>query len=146
MKSIIQKYNQVSLILRIIIGMVIGAVLALIVPQASAIGILGSLFVGALKAIAPILVFFIVMSSLASASAGIGKQFRTVILLYIVNTFLGAALAVVFAFVFPTTLTLAAGQEAVSAPSGIGEVLSCGILGMILYISLKPLQKFLFSL
>ncbi len=123
MKSIIQKYNQVSLIIRIIIGMVIGAILALIVPQASVLSILGTLFVGALKAIAPILVFFIVMSSLASASAGIGKQFRTVIILYIINTFLGAALAVIFAFAFPTTLTLAEGTDPVSAPSGIGEVL-----------------------
>ena len=124
MKGIVNKYNQISLIIRIVIGMIIGAGLALLAPSASVIGILGSLFVGALKAIAPVLVFFIVMSSLASASSNIGKQFRTVILLYIVNTFLGAALAVLFAFVFPTTLTLATGQEAVSAPSGIGEVLS----------------------
>ena len=87
MKNVIKKWNDISLILRIIIGLIIGIILALIVPQAAGISILGTMFVGALKAIAPLLVFILVMSSLAQASSGIGKQFRTVIFLYLFSTF-----------------------------------------------------------
>ena len=88
MKNVIKKWNDISLILRIIIGLIIGIILALIVPQAAGISILGTMFVGALKAIAPLLVFILVMSSLAHASSGIGKQFRTVIFLYLFSTLL----------------------------------------------------------
>lgn len=124
MKSIVQKYNSTSLILRIIIGLVIGAILGLVVPQATGIGILGELFVGALKAIAPILVFVLIISALARANSGIGGQFRTVILLYLLNTFLAAVLAVAMSYAFPTTITLAAAAEDQKAPSGIVEVLT----------------------
>ena len=79
MKNVLKKWNETSLILRIAVGLVIGAILGLTVPQVTAIGVLGDVFVGALKAIAPILVFVLVMSSLAQASSGIGKKFRTVI-------------------------------------------------------------------
>ena len=123
MKGIINKYNQVSLIIRIVIGMIIGALLGLFAPSASVVTILGSLFVGALKAVAPVLVFFLVMSSLTQAKGGIGKQFKTVVVLYVVNTFLAAVLAVAFSFMFPTTLSLVTGVEQ-AAPSGIGEVLT----------------------
>ena len=111
MKAIIKKYTGSSLILRIVIGMVIGAVLGLVIPMAAPISILGTLFVGALKAVAPILVFFLVMSSLSGAGGGIGKQFRTVIGLYVVNTFLAAVLAVLFSYLFPLQLKLS-GVEA----------------------------------
>ncbi|MBR2736416.1 MAG: serine/threonine transporter SstT, partial [Firmicutes bacterium] len=83
MKSILQKYSSTSLILRIVIGLIIGACLGILVPGASAIGILGTLFVGALKAIAPILVFILIIASLARANTGMGKQFGTVIGLYV---------------------------------------------------------------
>ena len=125
MKAIIKKYTGSSLILRIIIGMAIGAVLGLVIPMAAPISILGTLFVGALKAVAPILVFFLVMSSLSGAGGGIGKQFRTVIGLYVVNTFLAAVLAVLFSYLFPLQLKLSGVEAAAdAAPSGIGEVLS----------------------
>ena len=125
MKSLVKKYTSTSLILRIVIGMVIGAVLGLVIPKAAPIAILGTLFVGALKAVAPILVFFLVMSSLSGANSGIGKQFRTVIGLYVVNTFLAAVLAVLFSFSVPLKVKLDGVEAAAdAAPSGIGEVLS----------------------
>ena len=79
MKQLINKWNNISLILRIVIGLVIGVILALVCPQATAISVLGDLFVGALKGIAPILVFVLVVSSLANAKGGVKHQFRTVI-------------------------------------------------------------------
>lgn len=87
------------------------------------ISILGTLFVGALKAIAPILVFVLVISALTQARSGIGTQFRTVIVLYLLNTFLAAVIAVVFAFLFPVTLRLTDAADQ-AAPGGIVEVLT----------------------
>ncbi|MCH5251503.1 MAG: serine/threonine transporter SstT [Lachnospiraceae bacterium] len=122
MKNILNKWNQMSLILRILIGLIIGAVLGLTLPQATGISILGDLFVGALKAIAPVLVFVLVISSLAQANTGIGKKFRTVIFLYMASTFLAAVIAVFASFAFPVTIKL---TDAVNetAPGGIWEVL-----------------------
>jgi serine/threonine transporter len=122
MKNVIQKWNDTSLILRIIIGLVIGIVLALTVPQATAISVLGDLFVGALKAIAPILVFVLVMSSLAQAGSGIGKRFRTVIFLYMLSTLLASVAAVFASFLFPVTLKLTDAVTDTAPPSGIAEV------------------------
>lgn len=122
MKNAVKKWNDTSLILRIVIGLVIGIILALIVPQATAISILGTLFVGALKAIAPVLVFFLVMSSLAQATNGIGKRFRTVIFLYMLSTLLASIVAVFASFAFPVTLKLTEAATDTAPPSGIGEV------------------------
>ena len=85
-KAIMKKYNEVSLILRIVVGLVIGAVLALAVPGAGWVGELGSLFVGALKGIAPVLVFVIVASALAQGSSKLDRRFGTVIWLYMLTT------------------------------------------------------------
>lgn len=130
MKKLIQKWNNLSLILRIAIGLVVGATLGIFVPQASFLSIFGSVFVGALKAIAPILVFVLIISALANAGRGLGKQFRTVICLYMISTLLAAILAVVASFVFPITLKL---TDAVTneAPGGIWEVLSNLITNMV---------------
>ena len=102
--KIVKAYNSVSLVLRIVIGMVIGAILALIIPNAAetapGIGILGTLFVGALKAIAPLLVFILIISALAQSREKMGKQFGTVIVLYLVSTFLAAVIAVIASFIF----------------------------------------------
>lgn len=122
MRKIFGIYNKVSLILRILIGLVIGALLGVFVPEATGISILGDIFVGALKAVAPVLVFVLVISSLAKASSGIGKKFRTVIILYMLSTFLAAVVAVLASFAFPVTLKLTAAAEQ-AAPSGISEVL-----------------------
>ena len=122
MRNLVKKWNDTSLILRIVIGLVIGIVLALTVPQASVISVFGTLFVGALKSIAPILVFVLVMSSLAQATEGIGKRFRTVIILYLTSTLLAAVVAVFASFIFPVTLKLADAAGDTTPPSGIGEV------------------------
>jgi len=130
MKKALEKWNSLSLIVRILIGLVIGALLGVAVPQATEISFLGTLFVGALKAIAPILVFVLVMSSLAQANDKIGKRFRTVIALYMLSTLFAAIVAVVASFLFPITLQLTdAVNEA--APSGIIEVLKTLFTNMV---------------
>lgn len=119
--KLVKAYNSVSLVLRIVIGMAIGTALALLIPSATGIGILGKLFVGALKAIAPLLVFVLIISALAQSKEKMGKQFGTVIVLYLVSTFLAAAIAVAASYLFPVTITL---TEAVSdsAPESFAEI------------------------
>ena len=78
LKAVVAKYNQTSLILRILIGLAVGSVLALVAPGAGWVGELGSLFVGALKGIAPVLVFVIVASALAQGSSKLDRRFGTV--------------------------------------------------------------------
>lgn len=123
MKKIIKTWNNMSLILRILIGLIIGAVLGLLFPQAAWVSLFGDIFVGALKAIAPILVFVLVISSLSRANSGIGKKFRTVIILYMLSTFLAAIVAVFASFLFPVTLKLTETAVTNTAPGGISEVL-----------------------
>ena len=131
MKSIIKGYNSTSLILRIAIGLVIGAVLGLVAPHLPVIGLFGDLFVGALKAIAPILVFVLVISSLAQSHEGFDSRFATVIFLYMISTLAAAIVAVVGSFLFPQTLVLTADAAEQAAPSGIGEVLKNLLINMI---------------
>jgi len=121
MKKILGLYVGAPLILRILIGLVLGVCLGLWVPQAEFITVLGSLFVGALKAVAPVLVFVLVIASLASAGQGIGKRFRTVIIFYILSTFLAAVVAVMFSYLFKVTIPLSETIEQ-TAPKGLGEV------------------------
>ena len=90
LKRIANKYTQTSLILRILIGMAIGVVLALTVPEFTGIKILGDLFVGALKAIAPLLVCLLIMSSLAQTKEGHNGNMKTVVILYMFSTVMGA--------------------------------------------------------
>lgn len=131
MKKIWKKYCETNLIIRILIGLVIGSVLGLTVPQLG-LGVLGDIFVGALKAIAPLLVFVLVISSLANAGAGIGKRFRTVIILYMLSTFMAAFVAVVGSNLFPITVDLNLAEAAEgAAPSGIGEVLHTLVMNMV---------------
>ena len=123
MKTFIKKYTETGLALRILIGLVIGVVLGILAPKAAFIKVLGTIFVGALKAIAPVLVFVLVMSAIAKASGNIGGRFRTVIILYMLSTLLAAIVAVVGSFLFPVSITLKEAAES-APPSGIGEVLN----------------------
>ena len=125
LQKILHLYNDSSLILRIVIGMALGAVLAFLVPGAAWIGTLGTLFVGALKAIAPILVAVLVAASLCQRSAKLDGRFALVIFFYLFSTFLAACAAVGASFLFPQTIALTEGivQDAAAAPEGIGEVL-----------------------
>lgn len=131
MNKVIERYCGTNLVVRIIIGLVIGIILGLCFPKLGVIGLIGNLFVSALKAIAPILVFFLVISSLANAGSGVGKRFRVVILLYMVSTFLAAVVAVTGSHLFPVTIELS-GVEAVenTAPDGIGQVLTTLFMNM----------------
>ena len=131
MKELFKKWNSISLVLRIVVGMVIGILLGIFCPGATFLTMLGSLFVGALRAIAPILVFIIVMSSLANAKNSKLGNFRTVVILYMFTTFLGAFVAVVASFLFPSTLVLAEAATSVAPPSGVGEVLSNLLLNVV---------------
>ncbi len=110
-----------SLILRIFCGLVLGAILGLTVPQWTGIGILGQIFVGALKAIAPVLVAILVMSSIARAKGGLGPRFRTVIILYLLTTFVAALVAVSGSFLFPVTIDLKGGETG-ELPGGLADI------------------------
>ena len=128
--ALVKKWAGVSLILRIFIGLVVGAVLALLVPGWTWIGIFGKLFVGALKAVAPILVAVLVISSIAKANGGLGSRFKTVIGLYIVSTLGAALVAVAGSFLFPITLELEDVVEA-SAPAALSDVFSNLLTNMV---------------
>ncbi len=130
MKKVYGVYTKTPLILRIAIGLVIGICLGLWVEQASFITVLGDLFVGALKAIAPVLVFVLVIASLASAGEGIGKRFRTVILFYLLSTFLAAVVAVIASYIFRVTIPLSQAATQ-SAPTGLGEVFTTLLNNMV---------------
>ncbi len=130
MKNIIRKWNKLSLIIRIAIGLVLGAVLGVVAPKLTVISILGDVFVGALKAIAPVLVFILVMSSLANAKGSVGKRFSRVVGLYMTSTCLAAFVAVIGSFAFPVTIQLIDAAEN-TAPTGIWEVLSSLLTNMV---------------
>ena len=124
MKNLLQAWNRISLVKQIIIGLVIGIILALTVPtQVSGIVLLGDIFVGALKAVAPILVFFLVMSAIANHKSGQKTNMKHVLVLYLVGTFLAGTVAVIASFIFPIHLTLVEATTDIAPPSGIAEVL-----------------------
>ncbi len=133
MKQLLNSWNQMSLVKRIIIGLAIGILLALTVPEAAApIGIFGTLFVGALKAVAPILVFFLVMSAIAQHKSGHKTNMKAIIFLYLLGTFLAGLTAVAFSFLFPVELTLAAtGGVDITPPGGVTEVLRTLLLNLV---------------
>ena len=122
-KVVAEKYNSVSLILRIALGLVVGAVLAVLFPGAAWVEEFGNLFVGALKSIAPVLVFVIVASALAQGSSKLDRRFGTVVWLYMLTTFLAAALSVVTSELFPQTMALPEAATADVVPQGLGEVM-----------------------
>lgn len=131
-KGIYEKWNSISLILRILVGMVIGAILGVAVPQITGIAILGDLFVGALKAIAPVLVMVLVMSSLANTKEGHNGNMTTVIALYMLSTIIGAMIAVFASFLFPLSITLTGVTGAAeAAPEGLVEVLKNLLMNVV---------------
>lgn len=131
MKKAWETWTNISLVIRILIGLIIGAALGLIVPQATAIGILGDIFVGALKAIAPLLVFFLVISSLSNATNSHGGVIRTVIVLYMFSTFLAAFIAVIASRLFPVEMVLVDAVTDTAAPQGVVEVLKNLLLNVV---------------
>ncbi|QEK12396.1 serine/threonine transporter SstT [Crassaminicella thermophila] len=132
MSKLLKQWNQLSLVKRIIIGLIVGIILANIVPEgAKSISIFGSLFVGALKAVAPILVFFLVMSAIAQHKSGQKTNMKSIIVLYLLGTFSAGLIAVIASFMFPVKLTLVAGAENFSPPGGVVEVLRSLLMNIV---------------
>ena len=124
MKELLKKWNSISLVKRILVGLIIGIILATTVPTyASPITILGSLFVSALKGVAPILVFFLVMTAISQHESGKKTNMSSIIGLYLLGTFLAALIAVIASFMFPIKLTLGVTANDVAPPGGVAEVL-----------------------
>lgn len=122
MKKIVDLWVRTNLIIKVIIGMAVGAGLSLVAPNVPIITVFGQLFINALKALAPILVAVLVCSSIAASKNGVGSRFRVVIVLYLVSTFLAAILSVVMSKLFPITLIL---------PDSVMEQASVGVLSEI---------------
>ena len=132
MKRFISTWNRTSLIKRIAIGVVIGAVLGLLVPKFTVIGLLGDMFVGGLKAIAPLLVFALVANALSQTREGQQSNMKTVIVLYLFGTFAAALTAVISHYIFPISLKLgAAAATKATAPQGVGDVFKDLLLKMV---------------
>ena len=124
MKNAVKFWNSLSLVKQIIIGLIIGIILALTLgDKVSGIVILGNLFVNALKGVAPVLVFFIVMGAICQHQKGQKTNMKSVIVLYLTGTFLAGTSAVVSSFIFPMSIELAEGAGDVTPPGGLTEVL-----------------------
>lgn len=132
MKNLMKKWNQISIVKQISIGLIIGIILAVLIPeQAKSLTILGALFVGALKAIAPVLVLFLVMSSIAQHKKGQQTNMKSIIFLYLLGTFLAGLVAVIVSFIFPVSITLTTGATDLAAPGGVVEVLKALVLNVV---------------
>ncbi len=118
-----EKWNQLSLVKQIICGIILGLILALSLPKLPVIPLFGLLFVGALKSVAPLLVFFLVMDSLAQHKSNTPTNIKSIIVLYCVSMLLAALAAVFITMTFTPTLVLQGVEETNSAPGNIGEVL-----------------------
>lgn len=123
MKDFVCKWNTISLVKRILCGLFVGLVLGFWLPQVSLIGLFGDLFVGALKAVAPMLVLFLVMSALSKHESGKKTNMKRVIFLYLLGTFIAGFVAVVASFLFPITLNLTSSVSDITPPEGIQQVL-----------------------
>lgn len=131
--KVFNKWNSISLIKRIICGLIVGIILGLAVPQASAISILGNLFVGALRGVAPLLVFFLVVSTLSQMAKGQKTNMTFIIILYMLGNLLAALSAVLASYVFPITLTFSEGTKTadIAPPSGVTEVLTNLLMNVV---------------
>ena len=133
MKNLIQKWNNISLIKRIICGLIIGIALGLIFPQATAISILGDLFVGALRGIAPLLVFFLIMSSLCRMAKGQKTNMSFIVILYLLGNLFSALSAVIASYLFPVTMTFSqsTNTQDITPPTGVTEVLKNLLMNVV---------------
>ena len=132
MREIWRVWNKISLIQQIVLGLVIGIVLGVFFPkQLSGISLLGELFVGALKAVAPVLVLFLVMAAIVQHKSGQKTNMKSIIVLYLIGTFLASLTAVIASFIFKVKLILTAGATDMSPPEGLIEVLKTLLLQVI---------------
>ncbi|MFC4805502.1 serine/threonine transporter SstT [Filifactor villosus] len=132
MNGILKMWNSLSLVKRILVGLVIGTILALTAPeQLKGISIFGDLFVGALRAVAPVLVFVLVMSAISQHKEGHQTNMKSIIILYLFGTLMAAVVAVVASFVFPIELELVTGNTEIAPPSGVTEVLKNLLMNIV---------------
>lgn len=132
MKNLYERWIKISLIKRIIVGLIVGVILVLVAPEkASSVTILGDLFVGALKAIAPLLVFVLVMAAVLQHKKGQKSNMKLIIFLYLLGTFLAASVAVVGSFLFPVDLILKAGESSIAPPENIAGVLKALFMNLV---------------
>lgn len=131
LKNVVKKYTETSLILRIVIGLVIGAILGVAFKGLTVVGLMGNLFVGALRAIAPILVFVLIISALSNGQSKLDRKFGLVLFFYMFSTFLAAAAAVAASFMFPVTMKLGEAATSDTVPQNVGEVLQNLLLKMV---------------
>lgn len=131
MRSLIRRWNEISLVKRILCGLLLGTILGIIIPQASIIILFGNLFVGALKAVAPLLVLFLVMSALCKHQAGKQTNMKRIIFLYLLGTFVAGFVAVLASFLFPITLSLTSSVSDITPPEGIHEVLNTLLMNLV---------------
>lgn len=128
----LQRLMRGNIVKQILIALILGILLSVVWPAAAlAVGLLGTLFVGALKAVAPVLVLMLVMSSIASHQQGQKIAIRPILFLYLLGTLTAALAAVACSFIFPSTLQLSAAASDVAAPSGIVEVLRGLLASMV---------------
>lgn len=132
LRGLFDAVNSVSIVVQIFVGFVLGVIVALTAPGlAQYFTLFGNLFVGALKAVAPILVFFLVIASISRHQEGTKTNMTKIIFLYLSGTFLAAATAVFASFSFPTSLTLSVGAESLKPPGNIAEVLLTLVMNMV---------------
>lgn len=141
MRGLIQAYQRVGLVPMIIIGLILGILVGslanptilgmLPMGVAETIAIIGALFVGALKAIAPLLVFVLIIASIANHKSGTQVNVRPTLVLYMIGTFLAALTAVLVSFAFPTDLVLKAGEVTQTPPSSLSEVIKTLLVNMV---------------
>jgi serine/threonine transporter len=130
--SLLQTLKRTSLVTQIVIGLIAGIALALLAPElAKSTTFIGKVFVSALKAVAPILVFVLVMASIANHKHGQETHIRPILFLYLLGTFAAAVVAVIASSLFPSTLVLSTQDISVSAPGGIAEVLQSLLLSVV---------------
>ncbi len=121
-----------NLVLRIAVGLVLGVCLALVSPDtAKSVGVFGQFFVKSLRAIAPILVFVLVMASIANKEVGSDSRLKPILVLYLIGTFVAAVTAVVLSYLFPTTLELVTSPDGLAPPQGVGEVLKTVVFNLV---------------
>ncbi len=131
-RPLLHLLTRTSLVGQIIVGLIAGLLLASFFPAAALkVGFIGKVFVSALKAVAPVLVFVLVMASIANHRQGQQTHIRPILLLYLVGTFSAAVVAVIASFAFPSSLVLASHPGEMSPPGGIAEVLQSLLLSVV---------------
>ena len=130
--KVLKMWNQISLVKQIAVGLIIGIILAVSIPEAAqSITIFGTLFVSALKAVAPVLVFFLVMAAIVQHKKGQQTNMKSIVFLYLLGSFLAGAVAVVFSFLFPVNIALTESTEKLAAPGNAIEVIRTLVLNMV---------------